>query len=278
MKIAVAFLFVVLQLTATTSKANAQPINVFSFAGRNWSPNGTLTEGFTFAGGNVNFNVTGSTANRIDYSGTLTPDIFNGTFGGLGVSNSVLALAMNQPNDTNTITNSISFTHGLGIQNVSFRIFDIDEGSYQDQVTVTVWNNGVQLASSNVTVSAHNPTYISVTGTNVVRGINGSVNDTGAGSGLGNATFQVNYATIIDRIDITYGNGPTADNNPGQQWIFLSDISFQIAVPEPGTYALLGVTGFFGLQWYLRRKKATVKQEETTEKSEEQPVMPAATV
>lgn len=31
-------------------------------------------------------------------------------------------------------------------------------------------------------------------------------------------------------------------------------VIYNFAVPEPGTIALLGLTGFFGLQWYLRRK------------------------
>lgn len=38
---------------------------------------------------------------------------------------------------------------------------------------------------------------------------------------------------------------------------------YNISVPEPSTYALLGLTGFFGLQYYLRRKSAKAVQPET---------------
>lgn len=34
------------------------------------------------------------------------------------------------------------------------------------------------------------------------------------------------------------------------------------SIPEPSTYALLGLTGFFGLQWYLRRKPANANKTE----------------
>ena len=43
---------------------------------------------------------------------------------------------------------------------------------------------------------------------------------------------------------------------------------FATAVPEPSTYALLGLTGFFSLQWDLRRKPADVKN--TDEKTEDE--------
>lgn len=47
------------------------------------------------------------------------------------------------------------------------------------------------------------------------------------------------------------------------------------SVPEPGIMALFGVTGFFGLQWYLRRKPSGVKAPETTEAGDPEPVTAA---
>lgn len=41
------------------------------------------------------------------------------------------------------------------------------------------------------------------------------------------------------------------------------------SIPEPGTLALFGVTGFFGLQWYLRRKPAGSKKTQETEDTNE---------
>ena len=150
----------------------------------------------------MGFTVSGSSAAAVnalnDYAGVQTPNIFTNTFGGIGSNNSVLALAMDQANDTRFVTNRIDFTYAHDVRNVSFTMFDIDQGSYQDQITVTAWLNGTQLAANLVTVTAHNATYTSVTGTNVARGINGSVADTGANSGLGNVTFQIDANTIIE--------------------------------------------------------------------------------
>lgn len=265
MKILLSTALFIVQLTFFASSANAQAVQVFSFSGRNW-PNNTLSNSYAFAGGNVGFAVTGSSNNALnalnDYnnSGIETPDIFVGTFGGLA-SNSTLILAMDQANTTRFVTNTITFSHTNGVRNVSFTMFDIDEGSYQDQITVTAWRNNVQLASSLVTISANNSTYTSGFGTNVARGINGGVSDTGANSGLANVTFQVDALTFIDRIDIRYGNGPTADSNPGQQWVMLSDISFVLAVPEPSTmFLLLGTPALAGSAWYLKNRKKIEKK------------------
>lgn len=248
-----------LLLTAGIGHSFAQPIVVFSFAGRNWSPNGTLNESFSgVGGGTISFNVTGSTGSMIDFNGDPTPDIFTGTFGGLGVNNSALVLAMNQGSNANTVTTSITFSHTNGVRNVNFTIFDIDRGNtggsnYQDQITVRAYRFGNLLSSSLVSVPTHG-TSNTVAG-NVVTG-DLSVNDTGTGSGLGNATFQIESSTVIDRIDIIYGNGPLAPSNPTQQWIMLSDITFTVAIPEPSTWFLLiGTPLCLGSVWYLRNRK-----------------------
>lgn len=248
-----------LLLTAFTSTAHAQPINVFSFSGRTWTPGGSLSQTYSgVAGGNISFNISGSTGNLNNYSGTQTPNIFTDTFGGLGINNSVMILAMDQNNNTNQVTNRITFSHTNGVRNVSFTIFDIDRGStggsnYQDQVTVTAWRSGSVLSSSLVTITAHGASNTAVG--NVATGT-ASVADTGTGSGLGNATFQVSAFTIIDRIDIVYTNGPLAPNNPTQQWIMLSDIAFIVAVPEVSTvFLLIGTPVLLGSIWYLRNRK-----------------------
>ena len=45
--------------------------------------------------------------------------------------------------------------------------------------------------------------------------------------------------------------------------------NFISSVPEPGTVALRGLTGFFGLQWYLRRKPAKVEPKTESENNKE---------
>lgn len=49
------------------------------------------------------------------------------------------------------------------------------------------------------------------------------------------------------------------------------------SVPEPGTIALMGLTGFFGLQWYLRRKQVSSKKKTETSETNE-PEIEAACV
>lgn len=51
------------------------------------------------------------------------------------------------------------------------------------------------------------------------------------------------------------------------------DLGLMVSVPEPSTYAFIGLTGFFGLQWYLRRKGKNDK----TPASEKQPQTAEAT-
>lgn len=52
----------------------------------------------------------------------------------------------------------------------------------------------------------------------------------------------------------TFGSATTLINS-GVNSVFRGvDLDLVVSVPEPGTYALIGVAGFFGLQWYLRRK------------------------
>ncbi|MFT3879885.1 MAG: autotransporter-associated beta strand repeat-containing protein [Gemmatales bacterium] len=52
-----------------------------------------------------------------------------------------------------------------------------------------------------------------------------------------------------------------------------------VSIPEPGTIALLGLTGFFGLQWYLRRKPAVAKKDDEKGDSETtEPVAPVEVV
>ncbi|MBL8822014.1 MAG: hypothetical protein JNJ77_05450 [Planctomycetia bacterium] len=269
-----------LLLTAGISYSFAQAIVVFSFAGRNWAPNGTLSESFNnVGGGTINFNVTGSTGSMIDFSGGPTPDIFTDTFGGLGVNNSALVLAMNQGSSANTVTTSITFSHSNGVRNVNFSVFDIDRGNttgsnYQDQITVRAYRFGNLINSSLVTVPSHGSSN-SVAG-NVVTG-NLSVNDTGTGSGLGNATFQIESSTVIDRIDIIYGNGPLAPSNPTQQWIMLSDITFTVAIPEPSTWFLLiGTPLCLGSIWFLRYRNKLEADNQQAAEAKPEDAMPVS--
>ncbi|HQR07847.1 MAG TPA: autotransporter-associated beta strand repeat-containing protein [Gemmatales bacterium] len=74
------------------------------------------------------------------------------------------------------------------------------------------------------------------------------------------------YAGIISYL----GDFSTLSLNGGNDIVIFNFT----AIPEPGTIAFVGLTGFFGLQWYLRRKPAIVQKdgEQSEGKSTAEPV------
>lgn len=84
--------------------------------------------------------------------------------------------------------------------------------------------------------------------------------------------LTTNPFTNIDGLGF-YIEGDQFETNVFQ--LEIASINFSVlVVPEPGTIALLGLTGFFGLQWYLRRKNATAKKTiETGQSNETEPVV-----
>ena len=165
-----------------------------------------------------------------------TPALTNTLQGGLGTAENTLCLALNLTNQSQSVTVSVDFsaTYTLGVNNVSFSIFDIDfansgGSNFQDQLRSiqAIDMNGNPVAAT-ITVSANNT--LSGTGlTQMVTGI-ASGNDTGAGSGNSNVTISFG-ATAIKSFTFTYGSGSGTVADPTYQHIGIHDISFT-AVPE----------------------------------------------
>lgn len=245
-------------LIAALHSTGLAQTSTFSFVGRSW-PIG-LSNSYSFANGTIGFTVapTNQSSPLALYNGVQTPNIFQGTFGGSAVSTSVLALALDDNGNNAGATNVINFNYPGGVKNVSFTMFGIDAGTgFNDKITVTIKRNGIQLSNSLITITAFNPSFVSAAG-NIATGIAGPVPDTGAGSGNANATFQINASTIIDEIDLLWNGG----SNKTYHTVFFSDISFA-AVPEPTTWALIGISTLGAGAFMWRKKRNAFKAENT---------------
>jgi hypothetical protein len=213
---------------------------------------GTLTHSYDIdpskAGNDITVTVSGNTARlttELVSPNPMTPAITTDFQGGLTTAHNTLCLAVNFTNQTQSVTVTVDFSslYTLGVQNVSFTLFDIDYSNvsgntYQDQLTgITATSINGTLVAPTITTSANNS--LSGSGlTQVVDGIASTV-DTGTGSGAGNVIISFGGAAIKS-FTFTYGSGgPSGVTDPTYQHVGISDISFT-PVPEinPGWSAL----------------------------------------
>ena len=148
-------------------------------------------------------------------------------------------------NRQSTLTVTITFSSM--VTGVNFSIFDIDYAAndFQDLITVTASNGTTTFLPS--TTHPNNSTN-TILSPGVVRGTTTNT-DT---SNRGNATFNFGAAEF-NSISITYGNGPSAPNQPQGQGVALHSIFFTI-VPEAETaWALVPVGVVAGVQFWRRR-------------------------
>jgi hypothetical protein len=134
-----------------------------------------------------------------------------------------------------TVTIDFSALYSLGVQNVSFTLFDVDfanaaGSTYQDQLRniVATATDGTTLVAPTITTSVNN----TLSGTGLSQVVNGTAStvDTGPGSGDGNVTISFGV-TPIKSLTFTYGSGSGTVADPTYQHVGLSDITFT-PVPE----------------------------------------------
>jgi hypothetical protein len=192
-------------------------------------------------GNDITVTVSGNTAQlqRELASGTpWTPAVTPDFQGGLGTAQNTLCLAVDFVNQSQSITVTVDFSalYTLGVQNVSFTLFDIDfsntsGNTYQDLLSgiTALSTDGVTQVAPTITTSANNAR--SGTGlTQTVIGITSTV-DVGPGSGNGNVTISFG-ATAIKSFTFTYGSGgPSGVTDPTYQHVGMHDITFT-PVPE----------------------------------------------
>jgi hypothetical protein len=193
-------------------------------------------------GNDVTVTVSGNTAQlqpELLSPNPMTPAITTDFQGGLGAAPNTLCLAVNFANQSqgSTVTVDFSALYALGVQNVSFTLFDIDfanvsgSSTYQDQLSsITALSiDGTTLVAPTITTSANN----SLSGSGLTQVVNGTAStvDTGAGSGNGNVTISFG-ATAIKSFTFTYGSGgPSGVTDPTYQHVGIYDITFT-PVPE----------------------------------------------
>src|SRR5688500_12030634 len=99
-----------------------------------WSP-GALTNSYDVdpaqAGNDITVTVSGSTAQlqpEVVAPNPQTPAITTNFHGGLGTVQNTLSIAVNFTNQTQSVTITVDFSalYSLGVQNVSFTLFDVD--------------------------------------------------------------------------------------------------------------------------------------------------------
>lgn len=125
---------------------------------------------------------------------------------------------------TDTVTTTIDFSPVPGpdaaatVENVSFRLNDVDQGGWQDIITV----RGFDAEGNEVPVSFDltGNTTDSVSGNTVTAGGGGDSADQASGS------VRVDIAGPVSRVEIVYDNGST-----GGQILFVSDIQFEAVLP-----------------------------------------------
>jgi len=212
-------------------------------------------------GNDITFSIGGDTANLIPDSAApmaATPSLVTSLHGGLAVAQQTLLLHLNLANQAQVISVSVNFSanYTLGVQNVSFTIFDVDFGasSFQDQLrSISALSiDGITLIAPTITTSVAN----SVSGSGLSQVVNGNAgsNNTGAGSGNGNVTISFG-SNAIRSFSFLYGSGSTAPADPGTQKIGIHDLSFT-PVPEinPAWTAILSCISAAGVVFRHRAK------------------------
>jgi hypothetical protein len=211
--------------------------------GVTWTP-GTLSNSYDIdpskAGNDITVTVSGNTAQlqpELISPNPMTPAITTDFAGGLSTVENTLCLAVNFTDQSQSVTVTIDFSalYTLGVQNVSFTLFDVDfansgGSTYQDQLnSITALSiDGTTLIAPTITTSVSN----TLTGSGLTQVVDGtaSVNDLDATSANGNVTINFG-TTAIKSFTFTYTSGSGTVADPTYQHIGIHDITFT-PVPE----------------------------------------------
>lgn len=202
---------------AVTKFAIADVVTQLDWDSVTWSPNGSLSETYTIGSGDITITFNGPTDTPAGDTSALvntSPLITTDLTGGLSPVEAALEINVDYvPPSSQQIPIIIDFTHPGGVSNVSFSIFDLDQGGWTDVVQATATTDGV---------TYFNPSSIVTNSANSSDGINTVTGTANAGStsATGTATFTFNQ-TGITQVRLIYSNLSTAF-----QWISLHDINF----------------------------------------------------
>jgi len=188
----------------------------------NWTAEGgdgqDISGGFTQDTGGIEVAVTFDQSPTTDTIAVETGTQFVGTGEPFDSNSSAYLFGTHSGSDTVTTTLDFSAVAGSGyadaVENVQFRANDIDEGGWQDIVTVRAFDPEGNPVTVNVDLSGN--TSDTVSGDTVTGG--GGVNNT-AGQNDGSALFTI--AGPVSSVEIEYDNGGTAG-----QGLNITDVHF----------------------------------------------------
>lgn len=179
---------------------------------------GDLTNTYTIGSDDYVLTMTGATNRFITrtYNGsTLQTPVTTDQFEG-GNTNGDFGVVMNVDYITTTesiVTTMTLGTSGTGVEEATFGIFDIDNGAWIDEITVTGSLSGTPVTPT----LFEGGTSVSVSG-NIGTGVGGSASASGDGN------LWVRFDDPVDTVTFTYANvSPTA--NPASQVISLQPIT-----------------------------------------------------
>jgi hypothetical protein len=208
-----------------------------------WTP-GSLSNSYdvdaTRPGNDITVTVSGDTAvlqPELASGNPMTPAITPDFQGGLAAPKNTLCLAVNFTNQSQAVTVTVDFSaqYTLGVQDVSFTLFDVDSSAvtgstYQDQLRgITATSvDGVTLVSPTITVSSNN----TLSGSGLTQVVDGTATTADVGPASGNANVTISFgATAIRSLTFTYGSGSGTAPDPTYQHVGINDLTFT-AVPE----------------------------------------------
>ena len=190
--------------------------SIFDWDSEVWAA-GNMSNSYTIAGEAITVSVVDANNALLSNAGFggQTPAEATQDTGGLLPAESSLHFLADQPDRAGAVDITIDLgVPGVGVAKFQTSIFDIDQGGFEDQITVTGTLGGVAVPVTLFTSASNTSSGSVVTGTA------GAANT----SATGNMTLE--YGSPVDKIVIGYGNGSGADANPPQQGMAIHDLSF----------------------------------------------------
>lgn len=197
------------------------------------------------------------------FTGDITagsPQINSALQGGQAPGNLSLNLSVDLGREDRYVIVTITFTGYTAVEGVSFTLFDIDRDGaiYVDQIRSisATAADGVTLIAPTISNLGASVT-LSGTGLNQVLTGTAPADDTGAGSGAGNATITFNSA--IRSFTFLLGDDATASRNPPPQSIAMGNINFS-PVPEVNpSFVAGGACLLAAIAWICRRRRSPAR-------------------
>lgn len=181
---------------------------------------GDMTNTYTVSGETIKITVTdadNTLLNDANFGGqTPAESVYDS--GGLVPGQSDLHFLRNPPTRSSSVDIVYNLgTAGKGFSKVQLSLFDIDQGNsqFEDKVTVTGSLNGVNVPVTSLFTSTANTS------------LGNSVTGTGASTPTqSNGNMTLEFQSAIDKLTLSYYNGPGAPANPGNQGMSIHDLNF----------------------------------------------------